>query len=61
MIAKKQKYVANVGKLKAFLADIPDNVLICGVFEEKQDAILWEREKNEGGPKTYLSLEARRN
>ena len=55
--AEKQQKVATVGELKEFLNQISDDIPICGVFDEKIEAIIWKADKGEAGHREWFSME----
>jgi len=56
--AEKQQKVLTVRALKKFLEDIPEKTPILGMFDDERiEATLWKADKDESGPRKWLSLE----
>ena len=55
---KKNKEIKTIGDLKKFIDDIPGETLIYGDFDEELvEAILWEADDDESGPREWFLIE----
>jgi len=58
MGAKKNKTIRNIGDLKSFIEEIPDETPVFGEFyDEIVEAFFWVIENDGSGSKEFFSLE----